>query len=589
MTARTTPLWVLLGIVVAGGLGLSLALPSQAATDVERLGRSIYERGDWPSGQPIRATYGVDTPVEGRAAACVNCHRPSGLGSVEGQSIVPPITGRALFGGGAPVIVRADRLQSRGVAKTHEPYSLDEFSRILADGRTPDGQNISALMPRYSFTQTETEALAAYLQTLSTDLSPGVDDTVIHLATVITPGNTESRKTAFLLTLKALVAQLNVTSRPTLRQKASPFDRRYGSHRQWELAIWSLNGPSNTWAEQLRHFQAKQPVFAVVSGLGDTEWQPVQDFCDAEQVPCWFPSLNAAPLNAADSRYAFYFSAGIGTESSVLAQRFAAMGGKVVQVVGATSAAAEGAKRLRAGLNASDRLVEFKITAAGLMTDLASLRESDAIVFWLTPAELQSLRFTAKLRASSYLSSTLGMTETVDLPQALGATSLIQLEETPDLRANNLERLQTWLSASNIPVVDLRMQSEVRFAVRYLASSVRSMLSNLYTPYLVERGETMIGSFEAMAVNDEVMALQMGPVNKSPLSDTLLSADSLGRIERAREHLDDMRARGGTTVYPRLSLGVGQRFASKGAYVEPLRPNVNGAISPEWVVAELVH
>jgi hypothetical protein len=258
-------------------------------------------------------------------------------------------------------------------------------------------------------------------------------------------------------------------------------------------------------------------------------------------------------------------------------------------VVGASSTAAEGAKRLRAALHAPDRAVELKVTTAGLTTDLAQLSESDAIVFWLTPAELQSLRFTAKLRAPSYLSSTLGITETVDLPLALGATTLIQLEETPDLRANNLERLQAWLSASNIPIVDLRMQSEVRFAVRYLASSLRSMLSNLYTPYLIERGETMIGSFEAMAVNDEVMALQMGPVNKRPLSDTALSADSLGRIEHAREHLDDMRTRGGTTVYPRLSLGVGQRLASKGAYVEPLRPGVNGAESPQWVVAELVH
>jgi hypothetical protein len=50
-------------------------------------------------------------------------------------------------------------------------------------------------------------------------------------------------------------------------------------------------------------------------------------------------------------------------------------------------------------------------------------------------------------------------------------------------------------------------------------------------------------------------------------------------------HLEEMRMRGGTTVYPRLNLAQGQRFASKGAYLERLNPDAPGITGePEWVV-----
>jgi hypothetical protein len=45
------------------------------------------------------------------------------------------------------------------------------------------------------------------------------------------------------------------------------------------------------------------------------------------------------------------------------------------------------------------------------------------------------------------------------------------------------------------------------------------------------------------------------------------------------EHMDGKRE--GTTIYPRLNLGPGQRYASKGAYV--VRYDAN---TPEMLVAE---
>jgi hypothetical protein len=78
-------------------------------------------------------------------------------------------------------------------------------------------------------------------------------------------------------------------------------------------------------------------------------------------------------------------------------------------------------------------------------------------------------------------------------------------------------------------------------------------------------------------------------MNKRPLSPTPPTvAESAAMAVTAKaqtEHLEEMRMRGGTTVYPRLSLAPGQRIASKGAYLEKLNPDAPGIIGkPDWVV-----
>jgi cytochrome c553 len=72
-------------IVLAGFAPAGATAPG----DAER----IYRSGILPSGQPLRGVREGGVPIEGRAAACANCHRRSGIGVNEGRITIPPITG----------------------------------------------------------------------------------------------------------------------------------------------------------------------------------------------------------------------------------------------------------------------------------------------------------------------------------------------------------------------------------------------------------------------------------------------------------------------------------------------------------------
>jgi hypothetical protein len=140
-----------------------------------------------------------------------------------------------------------------------------------------------------------------------------------------------------------------------------------------------------------------------------------------------------------------------------------------------------------------------------------------------------------------------------------------------------------------LTLVDRRMQSEVYFASRSLVSTLRGMLNNLHTDYLIERAESTLSMFEAMQLQEEIQAMMMSPVNKRPVSampaDALTKAAMVTTAHAQRDKLDEMKMRGGTSAYPRLSLAQGQRIASKGAYLERLNPEAPGIVGePEWVI-----
>jgi hypothetical protein len=518
---------------------------------------------------------------------------------VEGTVGVPPITGRALFGGGEPVIVRMDRRFNQSLSIPHPPYDQAALAAAVRDGKFPSGKDLHALMPRYTLTDAQLLAVSAYLKTLSNAWSPGVSADSIHIATVIAPGVTAERRNAFLATMTTLLNQININVKSSHRQKmVSAIERRLGSRRKLALDVWDLSGPPSTWSEQLARRQQENPVFAILSGLSPDEWQPVQDFCESSRVACWFPSVDLVPAGAAKSQFSLYFSAGIDLEAEVIARKLGPTRGRIVQLVAADPVARRGAVALRSALAASstaakNRVVQDVEASQGLpaiKAALAGLGKQDSLVLWLRSADLKALAGLNATAASVFISATLAGGEPLDLPMALRQqASLVQPLEVERLRNFNLERFNLWLNAMKIPATDTRMQSEVYFATRSLVTTVHGMLNNLQTDYLIERAEATLSNFELMQVQDEIKDMMMGPMNKRPLSpNPPTAAEKAAMADTAKaqsEHLDELRKRGGTTVYPRLSLGQGQRFASKGAYLETLNPDAPGIIGePLWVV-----
>jgi hypothetical protein len=585
------PLLLLLATVPAAG-------QTVAHADAAAAGRRIYQEGILPDGQLLRGVRLDAGAVAGAAAACVNCHRPSGLGMVEGTVAVPPISGRALFGGSAPVIVRLDRRFDISFSVPHAPYDQAAFAAAIRDGHHQSGRDMHALMPRYTLSDSELQALGSYLQTLSSESSPGVSADSIHIATVIAPDVSPERRRAFLSTMTTLLNQANINVNSSHRQKVvAAMERRLSSRRKLTLDVWDLRGPRSSWGDQLQRHQQENPAFAVLSGLSQHAWQPVQDFCEASRVACWFPSVDLVPAGAAQSRFSLYFSAGIDLEAEVIASKLAQSQGRTVQWVSDDPVARGGAAALRRALlrNAPADAhqvtdVHVAVDAASIRKTLAGLDKNDTLVLWLKPADLAALEKLEAVKASVFVSATLAGGEQTEVPIALREKAiLVQPLELENLRNFNLDRFNIWLHAMKIPVVDQRMQSEVYFATRSLIATLHGMLNNLHTDYLIERAESNLSMFEAMQVQEEIQDMMMGPMNKRPLSTTpLTAAENAAMAEQSivrSAHLDEMRMRGGTTVYPRLNLAQGQRFASKGAYLERLNPVAPGTTGEaEWVV-----
>jgi hypothetical protein len=351
-------------------------------------GRLIYEDGVLPGGEPLRAVRPEGFVMEGIHAACVTCHRRSGMGSVEGSIdstiLVPPVAGPVLF---APARFSASYLddshhyvpnEAWKRSLTRPAYDQQRLGRALREGLDPGDKRLVSPMPLYGLDDAAVAALTAYLQQLSSTPAPGVAPDTLHLATVVTPDVRPGQSDAVLGVLRAWS------------------ESAQGSGSAWHLHVWELTGPSGTWLAQLETRYRQQPVFALLAGVGGSEWTPVHRFCEQHRVPCVLPSVEVMP-DPGDDWYSMYFSPGVGLEASVLARYLndekGATGSRtnIIQVYSDT-AGRRAADVLSSDLNATTGSVtvrKYRLTSPRAALD--GLSADDVLILWLRPDEIEQL------------------------------------------------------------------------------------------------------------------------------------------------------------------------------------------------------
>lgn len=533
-------------------LGAAQAPAAESNADEVARGQRIYQEGILSSGAPMKGVRFGNSAISGSQAACVTCHRRSGMGAVEGDVLVPPVTGNALFETHRTVVAMMDPRRDRFFNQRHAPYTDDTLAKAIRGGINNSGHDMSRLMPRYNLSDADLKALTAYLKQLSDQWSPGVTADTIRFATVIAPGVDPTRRKALLDTLQAAFAQKNGATFPGRRYMAPSPEMMLETGRRWELEVWELHGSPDTWEAQLEQHYRSNPVFALVSGLSDTTWAPVDAFCQKEQVPCWFPSVDL-PVTK-ESFYPLYFSRGVALEADVLAKHLESLGDakphRVVQVyrddyVGHGAADALKQDLLGSGMEVEDHILKDKDPGA-LRRLMAGIPKTDTVMFWLRPADLAQLDGVDPV-PSAYFSAFLSDAENGPFPAAWKKNAqLVYPYELPEKRRGNMEYFWAWTKLRRLVVVDEPLQAEAFFAVDSLASTVSEMLDNLYRDYLLERAENMLTRNDSAKAEQQVRDRAVFNLRKTALNDT---------------------PQQGTSIYPRISLGPDQRFASKGGYI----------------------
>jgi cytochrome c553 len=574
-----------------------MALAQDASVEA---GRRIYQEGVLSSGASLVGRRPDATVASGAAAACTNCHRPSGMGMVEGDLQVAPITGRFLFPkeDERPLATMDPRYGKR-MNLRQEPYTDGSLAAAVRNGAGRMGVPLSPLMPRYTLSDVDMAALTAYLRQLSVVPSPGTQDRTIRFATVITPGVEPHRKKVLLDMLRTVVMQKNgstVVGNSSRRHMVTAAELVLGTENKWALDIWELSGPSETWGAQLLEYNRIAPPFALLSGISNGTWEPVEQFCESQHIPCWFPSVALPPLRQAQPRYSFYFSRGLALEAEVLQAEVkkAAKGARVVQLFRGDDATATAVKLLAKGLPASIKSTDIDITqwprdqaAEALRSQLKGLQATDVLVVWLRPDDLRLLEpALSGVSANKYASGSLTSATAVFVPESLRANlHMVYPYQLPQGREGNVAYMHVWLKLRRIPLIDEALQSEVYFGLNLLTDTLAEMLDNLYRDYLIERAEAMITQRETRKAEDQIreQGLVRPRVKRTPMEAGIPQpAFGLGYAEHAAG------LREGTTIYPRLSLGPGQRYASKGAFLvrfdmtDPLSGRL--VAESDWVV-----
>ncbi|BDV32539.1 c-type cytochrome [Methylocystis iwaonis] len=546
-----------ISVILSFGALPPLATAGEPAPDAA-LGERLYFEGRKVDGSPLLAKTQSDVPLPGSRAACVTCHRPSGFGTSEGGYFVPPINGATLFSErkldrGRFLLNRFEQAQpQRYRARLSQPhmrpaYDFDTLGRALRNGVDAAGQELDPIMPRYELSAADVANLQAFLKNLSAKIDPGVTDEELHFATVVSKDAAPQDRAAMLSVIEAYFDWANKNSGgERSREGFSPYHQSelISATRKWRLHVWELDGAPESWPEQLEQKYRAQPVFALVSGLAPV-WGPIAEFSDSQKIPALFPNTEL-PGNRKDSR-TFYFTHGLELEAKGLVTLFSRRTGekkRVRQIVGEGPLAAEPAKVFEQGARAAGVDVETIAAADNIAGGRrpASKGATDAVVLW--PGQMDDEKIASLLSVSPAATPLYLPSHKLDFARSKWAQPFADRlffvdPYEVDVGSHPLSfRVRAWLNTRGVQITNQTLQFQTYYALSLLDAAVGRLKTDFFRDYLVENVE-----HEAE-----------GDLNPG--------------------------------IFPRLSLGPGQRVASHGVFVVRTSPDGNDAVEPvgDWMI-----
>lgn len=509
---------VLLGAGLAACGSVDTASSQHAAAARVAAGERLYRQGIDTRGHPLQARSMGDVPLSAARAACVSCHRPSGMGTTEGGYYVPPINGATLFAPRTPDRRRLFRYLYYQVqptlytARLHQPrlrpaYTLQSLTVALRKGIDAAGQPLATIMPRYrQLTDADVSALDAYLHTLSARPDPGVDQQDLQLATVVSDQVPADRRKAMLDTLRAYVDWHNLHLHdnlartgfsPTIRSQFVPIERA------WALSVWDLAGPADTWRAQLEAKYAAHPVFALIGGDVRGSWRGPAQFCDSRHLPCLFPTTPLPAWPVQPYSYTMYFSAGLALEAEVAARFLLAGGARdraVLQLAAADTLGTVPAGIVQHALETHDPAPQQRLIVyhdrAELAAALRNIKDDPALTLVIWPgSDIQgSLDALAAAAPRAHL-IVLPSRAIAAARKATSGSPLAARLRFPDpyeldlsAHAKSFET-RAWLHARHLATDHIVLRFKAYYAMSLLDAALYEIDNNYYRDYLMERVE----------------------------------------------------------------------------------------------------
>ena len=534
----------------ADGKATVAGLPAKEAL---RLGETMYLKGVLPSGKPLKAVVQGDLEISGKMTACANCHRHSGLGGLEGGVLTPPTNGAKLHAplSGPQDIPGGDMKRFMIKSPPRPAYNDETLVSALRDGLDPTGRKLSETMPRYLLDEDASKILVFYLNNLNSKFSPGATDEEIRFATIVTDEVPPAEKEALLAPLESYIrvewnernARLAAYARLTAGRKAYP---------KATLDVWELKGPRTTWGQQLATFYRQKPVFAILGGIVPGKWAPVHEFCEQNKIPCIFPSTELPVISGTDW-YTLYFSKGFYQEGETAAKYLSRVldlppDKKVVQIFrnndqgeAISSGFADTWRKLGNSALTNRTVAAAEKTGENFWKKLAAAYPNSVLLIWLGPSDLAGIEALAVPDKQSTLFISAGMLggALASIPDKVRDFTFITYpSRLPNDRDYPKSLVTDWLKMKKIPLVNMKISSETYFSTRMLANALLEMGGDLYSDYFLDL-------------------------------------------------LDDGKDEGRSSVlYPMLSFGPGQRYASKGCYVVTLTKGQDPKVvrQSDWII-----